>query len=125
VNAYAIQTVLDLGGPLVFGSDAPVESPNPFLGLHAAVTRQRPDGQPGASGWYPKQRMHLADALRAYTTGPAYAAGLEDRLGKLAPGCYADLIALTHDPFALPPQDLHAVLPAATMVGGEWVWQAG
>ncbi len=123
-GAYAFHTLLDKGTKMCFGSDAPVESPNPFLGLHAAVTRRRPDGSPTADGWYPRQRLDLLQALHGYTTGPAFAAGLEDRLGKLAPGCYADLIVLDEDPFSLPAEALHRLHPTATMVGGEWVWQA-
>lgn len=122
-GAYAFQTLLEHGTRLCFGSDAPVESPNPFLGLHAAVTRQRPDGSPGKEGWYTDQRLALAEALQGFTTGAAYAAGLEDQLGRLAPGFFADLIVLEQDPFDLPAVDLYHVLPAATMVGGEWVWQ--
>jgi hypothetical protein len=123
-GAYAFQTLLEAGTAMCFGSDAPVESPNPFLGLHAAVTRCRPDGSPGADGWYPSQRMELAQALQGFTTGPAYAAGLEDRLGRLAPGYLADLITFHQDPFQIPAQNLHSLAPAATMVGGEWVWQS-
>ncbi len=88
--SYAWRTLLDRGIPLAFGSDAPVENPNPFWGLYAAVTRRRQDGLPGTDGWHPQQRLSLAEALRAYTLGPAYAAGMEDRLGKLAPGYYAE-----------------------------------
>ena len=97
---------------------------NPFLGLHAAVTRRRPDGSPAADGWYPRQRLDLLRALHGYTTGPAFAAGLEESLGKLAPGYHADLIVLDEDPFSLPAEELHRLHPTATMVGGEWVWQA-
>lgn len=121
--AYAPRTQLDAGAPLAFGSDAPVESPNPFLGLHAAVTRRRPDGTPGPEGWYPEQRLSFAEALAGFTTGAAYAAGMEDRLGRLSPGCYADLIVLETDPFTCPPDDLLQMRPLATMLGGEWVWQ--
>lgn len=123
-GAYAFNSLLRSGARLAFGSDAPVESPNPFLGLHAAVTRQRPNGEPGEMGWYPEQRLELFQALQAYTTGPAFAAGTEDRQGKLVPGYFADLILLETDPFTLPPRLLHAVKPLATMVAGEWVWQA-
>jgi predicted amidohydrolase YtcJ len=112
------------GTAMCFGSDAPVESPNPFLGLHAAVTRCRPDGSPSVDGWYPNQRMSLTQALHGFTTGAAYAAGLEDRLGRLAPGYLADLLAFQQDPFELPAAQLYSVAPAATMVGGEWVWQS-
>ena len=122
-GAYAYKTLIDQHTRVAFGSDAPVESPNPWLGLHAAVTRQRRDASPGSQGWYPQQRLSLQEALSGFTTGPAYAAELEDRQGCLAPGFYADLIVLDQDPFTLPTQDLHAVRPIATMVGGDWVWQ--
>lgn len=123
-GAYAFHTLLERGTKVCFGSDAPVESPNPFLGLHAAVTRQRPDQSPDANGWYPAQRLTLDEALHGFTTGPAYAAGLENQLGRLAPGYFADLIVLDQDPFELPPETLHSIQPAATMIGGEWVWHA-
>jgi predicted amidohydrolase YtcJ len=118
--AYAWRTQLDHGAALAFGSDAPVESPNPFWGLHAALTRRRADGTPGPDGWYPEQRLSLQEALRAYTTGAAYAAGAEDRQGRLAPGCYADLIVLEKDPFACEAEEIRELRPLATMVGGEW-----
>ena len=121
--AYAPRAQLTAGAALAFGSDAPVESPNPFLGLHAAVTRRRPDGTPGPEGWYPEQRLTLSEALAGFTTGAAYAAGMEDRLGRLSPGHYADLIALEQDPFTSHPDTLLAMQPSATMLGGEWVWQ--
>lgn len=121
--AYAPRAQLAAGATLAFGSDAPVESPNPFLGLHAAITRRRPDGTPGPDGWYPEQRLTLSEALAGFTTGAAYTAGMEDRLGRLSPGHYADLIALEQDPFTNHPDILLAMQPSATMLGGEWVWQ--
>jgi predicted amidohydrolase YtcJ len=122
--AYAWQTQLEAGARLAFGSDAPVESPNPFLGLHAAVTRRRADGAPGPGGWRGEQRLSLAEALAGYTTGAAYAANLEDRLGRLAPGFYADLIALEEDLFTCDPDSLLELQPSAVMVGGQRVWQS-
>ncbi len=121
--AYAWRSQLQQGATLAFGSDAPVESPNPFLGLHAAVTRRQPDGSPGPEGWYPEQKLTLAEALEAYTLGPAFAANAENRIGRLAPGYLADLILLDQDPFASHPDDLLTLRPAATMLGGEWVWR--
>jgi predicted amidohydrolase YtcJ len=121
--AYAWRTQLDHGAQLAFGSDAPVESPNPFRGLHAAVTRQRADGSPSAAGWYPEQRLTLPEALRGYTLGAAYAANREACLGKLAPGYLADIIVLNEDPFLGHPNDLLTTESVATMIGGEWVWQ--
>ncbi len=122
-RAYAWRSQLAAGAHLAFGSDAPVESPNPFWGLHAAVTRRGADGEPGAQGWYPVQRLTLDEALRAFTSGPAYAAGLENECGVLAAGRVADLIVLDDDPFALAPEALRGIQPRATMVGGKWAWK--
>jgi predicted amidohydrolase YtcJ len=122
--AYAWRTQLNHGARLAFGSDAPVETPNPFLGLHAAITRQRADGSPSAEGWYPAQKLTLTEALEAYTLGPAYAANAEGRLGKLAPGYLADLIVLDQDPFDCHPSEMLTMAPSATMIAGAWVWQA-
>jgi predicted amidohydrolase YtcJ len=121
--SYAWKTQLDQGATLALGSDAPVESPNPFWGLHAAVTRRRTDGSPGIEGWYPEQRINLTAALQGFTQGPAYAAGMEDRLGKLAPGYLADLLVLETDPFECDPHEIKDLLPTKTMVGGEWVFE--
>jgi predicted amidohydrolase YtcJ len=119
--AYAWRTQLDFGAPLAFGSDAPVESPNPFLGLHAAVTRQRADASTAAAGWYPEQALTLAEAFSAYTLGAAYAANAEDRLGKLAENYHADLIVLDVDPFEISPADLLTITADSVMINGEWV----
>ena len=121
--SYAWRTQLNYGTILTFGSDAPVESPNPFLGLYAAVTRRRTDGNPCPEGWYPNQKLTIAQALRAYTHGPAIAAGMEDRLGKLENGYKADLIILDTDPFICNPDELPGIKPSANMVGGEWVFK--
>jgi predicted amidohydrolase YtcJ len=121
--AYAWRTQLDHGAILAFGSDAPVESPNPFWGLHAAVTRRRADGSPSAEGWYPEQKLTLPEALSAYTIGAAYAANREHQLGRLAPDYFADLIVLEQDIFDCDPDELLRIESAATMIGGEWLWQ--
>jgi predicted amidohydrolase YtcJ len=121
--AYAWRTQLNYGAVLAFGSDAPVESPNPFRGLHAAVTRRRADGSPGSDGWYPEERLTIREALDGFTRGAAFAAGMEDRLGKLAAGYLADLIVLDKDPYTCYPDDLLTLESSATMVGGEWVWR--
>ena len=120
--AYAMKTQLDHGARLALGSDAPVESPNPFWGLYSAVTRRRADGSPSADGWYPEQKLTMAEALEGYTIGPAYAANMENRLGRLAPNYLADLIVLEKDPFTCDTDDLLTMQSSATMVGGEWVY---
>jgi len=121
--SYAWRTQLEHGAKLAFGSDAPVESPNPFLGVHAAVTRQRADGSPSQEGWYLEQRLSLQEAIEAYTLGPAYTSGMETRLGKLSPGYLADLIVLQQDPFTTHPSMLLEMETSGTMLGGEWVRQ--
>ena len=70
------------------------------------------------------RRLSLLLAVSPLLAGPAFAAGLERRLGQLAPGFYADLIVFDSDPFDLAPAELYTVQPAATMVAGEWVWQS-
>ncbi len=122
--SYAWRTQLECGARLAFGSDAPVESPNPFFGLHAAITRCRKDGSPGRDGWFPEQRLTVRSALEGFTSGPAFAAGMEDRLGRLSAGFLADLIVINNDPFTCDSAELYAIQPVATMVGGDWVWQS-
>ncbi len=118
--AYNARLQLDQGTIVAFGSDSPVEPFEPLKGIHAAVTRQRPDGSPGADGWYPELRLTVDEALRGYTLGPAYTAGMEDRLGQLAPGFLADLVVLDRDLYAIPPAEILQTQILATMVGGQW-----
>ena len=121
--AYAWRTQLKAGAHLAFGSDAPVESPNPFLGIHAAVTRRRADGSPNPDGWHPEQRLTMQEAIEGFTSGAAYAAYAENRAGKLAEGYLADLIVLEKNPFACDPEEVKNLQSSATMVGGDWVLQ--
>ncbi len=123
-HAYAWRSLQRAGAVLAFGSDAPVEAITPWPGLYAAVTRRAEDGSPSPEGWHPHERLSLADAVRAFTWGAAYAAGMENRLGKLWPGYHADLIVLDRDIFALAPQALLDVRVLRTMVGGVWVYRA-
>jgi predicted amidohydrolase YtcJ len=119
--SYGWRTQLNHGALLAFGSDAPVESPNPFLGLHAAITRQRADGSPSADGWYSQEKLSLSEALSAYTYGAAYTANAENRLGKLAENYLADLMVLDEDLFKVNPNDLLIMAPSSVMINGEWV----
>ncbi len=116
--AYNPRTQLDHGARIAFGSDAPVEPLNPWLGIHAAVTRQR-DGMP-SGGWHPGAKLSLREALLGFTQGPAYAAGMEDRLGKLAQGYLADLIVVESDVYDIEPDQLASVKVLGTMVSGLW-----
>ncbi|NCP86365.1 MAG: amidohydrolase [Anaerolineae bacterium CG_4_9_14_3_um_filter_57_17] len=122
--SYAWKTQQAAGATLAFGSDAPVESPNPFWGIHAAVTRRRPDGAPAPAGWISAQRLDFPAALAGFTTGAAYAAGAESHQGRLAPGFFADFITLERDPFQTDSAALRDFRPCATCLAGEWVWQS-
>ena len=121
-GAYAWQTLREKGVYLTFGSDAPVDSPNPFWGIHAAVTRRRHDGSPGEQGWYPDQRLGILSAIKGFTTAPAYTAGKEARLGQLSPGYLADFLILEEDPVSMDASELWKIEPLATVIGGEWVY---
>lgn len=122
--SYAWRGMLDAGVGLAFGSDAPIEHPNPFAALYAAVTRTRPDGTP-VGGWQPEQRLTMAEALAAHTLGAAHAAGEEGRKGVLAPGMLADFIAVDTDPWLESPDAVLRTRVMTTVVGGEIRWQRG
>ncbi len=104
-TSYAWRALLQAGATLAFGSDSPVESWDPMTGLHAAVSRQRPDGSP-AGGWRPAQRLSLGEALTAYTEGAARTVAESERGGGLSPGQAADLVVWSADLWALPPSEL-------------------
>lgn len=123
-NAFPIASLAAAGALIVFGSDAPVETPNPFWGLHAAVTRKERSARPDQKSWYPVECVSLDTALKCYTHNPAIQAGHEKFLGKLHSGFLADLIVLKQNPFTLPAEELHVLLPDRVMVSGNWVHQA-
>ena len=120
-GAYAWQTVLKSGASLAFGTDFPVESPNPFPGLSAAISRQDVNGQP-PGGWNPSERLTFEQALNAYTRGAAYAGFAEDRIGALEPGKWADFILVDRDPTKVDPQSLARAQVLETWVAGKKVW---
>lgn len=118
---YPWRSLLDAGAHLAFGSDAPVEPANPFFEVHAAVTRQRRDDQP-PGGREPEQRLDVLTALQTITAGPAYAAGLENDMGSLAVGKFADFIAVDTDPFTVQQELLWKIKVLTTVMGGEIVY---
>jgi len=121
-NVLPLRSLLDAGCVLAFGTDFSLTPIDPMVGLHGAVLRQTRDGRP-AAGWHPEQRITLAEALRAYTYGSAYAEGAEDWKGTLAPGMLADVVVLSTDIFALDPAQLLDVEVATTIVGGRVVYE--
>ena len=121
--AYAWKTQLKHGARIYFGSDAPVESPNPFWGLHAAVTRQKRVSTAIESSWIPEECLTFEDALTAYTSAPGLAFS-PTRLGLLRAGYAADMVLLDVDPFHIPPDELADVKPVGTIHAGKWVYRA-
>jgi predicted amidohydrolase YtcJ len=122
-GAYAWQTLLESGARMAGGSDFPVEPPNPFFGLHAAVTRQDRAGQP-PGGWRSDEALSREQALSLFTEDAAYAGHAEDRLGRLAPGFAADFILVDRDYFAVPAGDIWQLRVLKTYVAGELEYSA-
>ena len=117
----AWNSLLRADARLSFGSGAPVASPDPFFGIHAAVTRQDRTDQP-VGGWRPEEALSFPQALAAYTTGAARAAFAEDKVGTLEKGKWADFILLDRDPFTVPAPELWRVKVLTTFVGGQVVF---
>jgi len=121
-EGYAWNSVLKAGGVLAFGTDYPVEPLPPLRGLYASVSREFEDGGP-LGGWLPEERISIADAIRAYTWGSAYAEFEDHRKGTLAPGKFADLVVLSQDITALPASEILRTEVLLTMVGGKIVYE--
>ena len=122
-GAYAWRAMLDNKVPLAFGSDYPVENPNPFPALAAAISRQDAAGQP-AGGWQPEQVISIAEAFRAFTATAAYSAFAEDQIGSLAPGHFADFVIVDRDIFTTTAPDIRGTRAVETWIGGKRVWVA-
>ncbi len=122
--AYAFRSLLEHGTRLALGSDAPVAPLNPLLGIYAAVTRQDQTGRP-ENGWYPEERINMAEAVWGYTTGPAYVAGKEALQGSITPGKWADLIMLSQNIFEIPPEAIPETQVDLTVFDGQIVFYPG
>ncbi len=118
--SYNIRLQIEQGARIALGTDSPIEPFEPLKTIFAAVTRQRPDGSPGPEGWYPELRLTMDETLRGYTSGPAYAARMEDHLGMLKTGYLADLVLLDRDLYTIPPAEILETQILGTMVGGLW-----
>ncbi|WP_206185270.1 amidohydrolase [Sphingosinicella sp. CPCC 101087] len=122
-GAYAWRSMIDADVPLAFGSDFPVENPNPFHGLAAAISREDANGQP-PGGWLPQQRLTLEQAFDAFTRGAAFAGFAEDRIGTLEPGRMADFLFIDRDIFELADQrQIRETQVLETWLAGRKVWE--
>jgi predicted amidohydrolase YtcJ len=122
-RTYAFRTFLDHGVRLAFGTDWNVAPLNPMLGLYAAVTRATLDGK-NPNGWFPEQKLTVAEAVEAYTMGSAYAEFQENDKGSITPGKLADMVLLSDDVFTIDPAKIRDVRIMTTWVGGNKVWDA-
>jgi len=121
-GAYAWRTFLKQGARIACGSDFPIESPNPFHGMHAAVTRQDMADFP-AGGWHPEQAMTLKEAFRCFTLDAAWAAHQEKVIGSLERGKWADFIVTDRDLFKAPATEIGKIGVLETWVGGKQVYK--
>jgi predicted amidohydrolase YtcJ len=122
-RAWAWHSIENTGGQLAFGSDWPVVTLNPWPGVQNALTRQTTEGNP-SGGWIPKERISLADAIKGYTLGAAFAGRREKTEGSLEPGKLADLIVLSQDLFKIEPSEIAKTEVLLTVVGGKVVYQS-
>lgn len=122
--AYALKPIADTGLPLMLSSDAPVADPNPFAGIYSAVTRKKMNKMP-ENGWYPENRISVAQAVRAYTLTPAMVSGRDRDLGSISPGKLADFVVADQDIFSVRPDDLAQTRVMMTVFNGEVVYGGG
>ena len=122
-RTYAFRTFLDHGVRLAFGTDWEVAPLNPLLTVYAAVTRATLDGK-NPNGWFPEQKLSVAEAIEAYTMGSAYAEFQENEKGSITPGKLADMVLLDQDLFTIAPQQIRDVRVLKTIVGGRLIFDA-
>ncbi len=123
-GAYAWHSIAAGGAHLAFGSDAPVEKPDPFAGMAAAMTREDADGQP-FGGWQPQERVSREQALAGYTSEAAFAGFAEGRFGRLVRGERADFLIVDRDPLLATPSELRGTQVLQTWVGGLKIYDSG
>ena len=120
-HGWLWHSIAKAGGRLSFGSDWPVVSMDPRVGLQVAVNRLSPKGEP-SGGWLPEQKLPLTAAIDGYTSGAAYASFDEQRKGTLARGMLADLVIMSTDIFAAPPERLLDAKVDVTIFDGKVVY---
>ena len=123
-TSYNWRDMKDMGIPLLFGSDSPVESFRPVANIYSAVTRKDMEGQP-EGGWYPRQALTLDESIDAYTKWPAYASYEEEQKGTITPGKYADFTVLEEDLYQIEPAAIKDVEVYMTIVNGKICYRAG
>src|SRR5207248_10715791 len=123
-STYAFRTFLNHGVRLAFGTDWDVAPLDPMQTIYAAVTRATLDGK-NPNGWFPEQKLTVAEAVAAYTMGSAYAEFQDPGKGSISVGKLADMVILSDDIFKIDLAKIRDVKVLKTMVGGKIVWDAG
>ena len=123
LHSWPMRELLDSGAVLSLGSDFPIVGIEPLHEVYGAVTRQTFTGYP-EGGWYPDQRITMAEALKAFTYGSAYAEGYEKEIGTLAPGKLADVIVLNRNLFAIDPAEILETEVTLTISDGQIVYKS-
>ena len=123
-GTYAFRSMLENKVMITFGSDWPVAPVDPMLGIYAAVTRRTGDNK-NPDGWYPAEKMTVEEAIRAYTTGNAFASFLDGKTGILKVGNYADFTVLDQDIQQIAPEKIKDVKVLHTVVNGKYVYGPG
>jgi hypothetical protein len=121
-TTYAFRSLLDSGVRLAFGSDWPVAPLNPIAGIYAAVTRRTTDGK-NPDGWVPEQKVTVEEAVRAFTSGAAYAEFEETKKGIIKAGQLADVVLLNRDIFQIPPEEIKDARVQMTITGGRIIYE--
>ncbi len=121
-TTYAFRSLLDAGVRVTFGSDWTVAPLNPLLGVYAAVTRRTLDGA-NPDGWVPEEEISVEEALVCYTSNNAYAMFMEDDLGTVEAGKFADIVVLSADPRRVDPEDIRNIKVVRTIVAGKTVFE--
>jgi hypothetical protein len=121
-SSYAFRSLLDSGATLAFGSDWPVAPAVPLMGIYAAATRRTLDGE-RPNGWVPEQKITVAEAVRAYTMGSAFASFDEKKKGSLEVGKLADIVVLSDDIFTINPVDIAKAQVDLTIFDGQIVYE--
>ena len=116
-GAYAWRSVVEAGGRLAFGSDAPVEPADPFAGIAAAISRTDASGEP-FGGWFPQQAVSREQAFAGFTSDAAFAGFAEGRFGRLIPGERADFLLVDRDPLLSSPDDIRQTKVIEVWIGG-------
>jgi predicted amidohydrolase YtcJ len=122
-RTYAFRTFLDHGVRLAFGTDWEVAPLNPMLTVYAAVTRATLDGK-NPNGWFPEQKLTVAETVEAYTLGSAYAEFQEKEKGSITPGKLADMVLLSDDIFSIAPEKIQDTRVLKTFLGGRLIFEA-